>query len=123
MQIIGDTQKYISKARNPSKLVTSGVYSLFRHPNYTGEVLLWSGSTLTGLLCAFGTATHRLGKMDKIALSIGSVLGYVGIVFVLAMAATGLEKRQKESYGSTDEYKNWIKRTTPGPMLPPKKTT
>jgi len=36
MQVIGDTQKSLAKAKGEG-LVTTGLYSIFRHPNYTGE--------------------------------------------------------------------------------------
>ena len=62
-----------------------------------------------------------MSVVQKVALSVGSVLGCVGIVFVLAMAATGLEKRQKERYGSSPAYQKWVKSTVSGPVLPPKK--
>ena len=43
-----------------------------------------------------------------------SVMGAAGISFVLATATTGLEFRQKEKYGDTDEYQEWIKKSWVG---------
>jgi steroid 5-alpha reductase family enzyme len=120
MQIWGDTQKYISKAKNPKKLVTGGLYSIFRHPNYTGETLLWGGSTVAGLLTAWGVASG-MSLRNKIVLSASSVLGFMGIVFVLAMAGTGLERRQKETHGDDPVYQAWVKNSWSGPLLPAKK--
>jgi hypothetical protein len=42
-------------------------------------------------------------------------LGWVGIMSVLIMAATGLEKKQHEKYKDTEEYKQWIKKSWAGP--------
>ena len=50
-----------------------------------------------------------------------SVLGATGITFVLATATTGLEYRQKEKYGDTEEYQRWIKSSWVGFKMAPKK--
>ena len=35
-------------------------------------------------------------------------------------AAVGLEKKQKEKYGGTPEYENWVKGSWSGPVFDPK---
>lgn len=114
-QVCGDTHKYWAKRLDEKKLVTGGLFSIFRHPNYTGELILWSFSSLAGILTAtsvFGQSWRALGMIT------GSVLGAVGIAFILALAATGLERRQKEEYGDLDTFKEWRKRTWKGLTLP-----
>ena len=49
---------------------------------------------------------------------VGAMLGWVGILFVLAGEATaGLEKKQRAKYGGTEKYEAWVKRSWAGPML------
>ena len=98
--------------------VMGGVFSRLRHPNYTGELLLWAASTAAGALVAF---TAPGATWSTVALGAQSLLGLVGIAFVLAMAATGLEKRQREDYGESEEYREWTQRTWSGLTLPAKK--
>jgi hypothetical protein len=43
-----------------------------------------------------------------------SVLGAIGISFVLGTATAGLEYRQNEKYGDSEEYKAWVKRSWVG---------
>lgn len=114
-EIIGDTHKSISKAINgQSHLVTNGLFSIFRHPNYTGELILWSSSTLTGIL-SFFLLNHFTTTTYFLAIS--SLFGLLGISFVLAQAAGGLERRQQHVYGNTDKYKQWIKKSWEGVVL------
>jgi steroid 5-alpha reductase family enzyme len=40
---VADHQKRTSLRRDPAALVTGGVWSFLRHPNYTGEVAFWWG--------------------------------------------------------------------------------
>lgn len=115
IQILGDSHKYWAKRLDDKKLVTGGLYSLLRHPNYTGELILWSFSALAGILTTqsvFGRSWKALGMIA------GTLLGAGGIAFILALAATGLERRQKEEYGDTDVFKQWRKRTWKGLTLP-----
>jgi steroid 5-alpha reductase family enzyme len=75
-QIVGDTHKSIAKSRGVS-LVTNGLFSVLRHPNYTGEAILWSFSAAAGLLMAC-TATSKTLIVNT--LSIFSILGALGIL-------------------------------------------
>lgn len=114
---VGDFQKSASKARNGSDhLVTNGVYSLFRHPNYTGECIGWGSSFLASIVAMIGTKSLDVAKSVAPYLTFSS-LGVFGIFFVLMMAATNLETRQEEKYGTSPEYKAWIESSWAGPTL------
>jgi len=114
---IGDLQKsWVKASEGPDALVTSGLYSFFRHPNYTGEMLLWTSSLAAAVITAAagGTIVTAAGWLAL------AVLGAVGINFVLLQATAGLEKKQKEKYAgqSSEQYEKWIKTAWSGPMLP-----
>lgn len=118
-EIIGDTHKSIAKAiHGQSHLVTGALFSFFRHPNYTGELILWLASTLTGIVAFF---MHKDFTTVTYSLAASSLFGALGIAFVLAQAAGGLERRQQHVYGNTEEYKLWIKKSWAGIVL--KKST
>jgi steroid 5-alpha reductase family enzyme len=73
-QIVGDTHKSVAKARGET-LVTSGLFSVLRHPNYTGETILWVSSAAAGVLAAV-VATQKTWTV--LALAGGSVFGAIG---------------------------------------------
>mmetsp|Transcript_49007 Transcript_49007/g.118707 ORF Transcript_49007/g.118707 Transcript_49007/m.118707 type:complete len:411 (-) Transcript_49007:71-1303(-) len=86
---------------------TGGVYSLTRHPNYTGEVLFWFGQLIGG--------SPFLGKSI-----IGwgcSLVGFYGIYSIMTMATKRLDKRQQESYGGQAKYDEWRK-SSKAPIFP-----
>jgi len=122
----GDMNKTIGKAlQGEDALITGGIFRFFRHPNYTGEVIGWVSSCLAGFL-AVAWKTLSSGTGGRVALwksmapyLILSVMGATGISFVLATATTGLEFRQKEKYGDTKEYQDWIKKSWVGIKMDP----
>lgn len=110
----GDFQKSWVKARKgEDTLVKGGLFAWWRHPNYTGEALGWTASFFASVIAA-ATSWDAKFIMPLAA----SFFGWVGIVGVLAMATSGLEKRQKEKYGTNPEYEEWIRRSWAGPTLP-----
>lgn len=115
---LADLQKSFCKSiLGENTLVKGGVFTFLRHPNYTGECLGWTASYMASMVVAAQNWQRSfLGPL------IGATLGWFGIISVLTMAATGLEKKQKETYGDTKEYQSWVKSSWSGPVLPRKKT-
>eukprot|EP00951_Prasinocladus_malaysianus_P028600 scaffold261046_cov42-Prasinocladus_malaysianus.AAC.1 len=73
IEAVGDFQKSAAKAKNPDRWVDTGLYALLRHPNYTGEQLLWASSFLAGTVCAAPAAAEAWPWM------LGALLGLAGI--------------------------------------------
>lgn len=121
----GDLSKTLGKAlKGEDALITGGVFRFFRHPNYTGEVIGWTSSCLAGFLAvawkAVSNGTSCLAVWKRMApYLLLSVMGATGISFVLATATTGLERRQKEKYGDTDEYQEWVRKSWVGIKMDP----
>jgi steroid 5-alpha reductase family enzyme len=115
IEAVGDFQKSYYKARAPDRWVDRGLYAWMRHPNYTGEQLLWAGSLMAGLACAM-PEFHFCWPWV-----VGAVLGCAGIQFTLMMATTLLEKKQHESYGNDIAFRGYTAGTWVGFTLPGKK--
>lgn len=126
----GDLNKTVGKAwQGEDALVSGGIFRFFRHPNYTGEVIGWVSSCLAGFLAVlWKTVSISAVAGSNVALwksmspyLLTSLMGAIGISFVLVTATTGLEFRQKEKYGDTEEYKKWIKKSWVGFKMASKK--
>ncbi|KAL3760579.1 hypothetical protein ACHAWU_009540 [Discostella pseudostelligera] len=130
---LGDLNKTLGKKwQGEDALITGGIFRFLRHPNYTGEVIGWTSSCLAGILAvSWKTVKNGGGSCttsgcltlwkSMAPYLLLSVMGAMGITFVLATATTGLEYRQKEKYGDTEEYQRWIKSSWVGFKMAPKK--
>eukprot|EP00529_Nitzschia_sp_RCC80_P020902 CAMPEP_0113483568 /NCGR_PEP_ID=MMETSP0014_2-20120614/23501_1 /TAXON_ID=2857 /ORGANISM="Nitzschia sp." /LENGTH=408 /DNA_ID=CAMNT_0000377119 /DNA_START=29 /DNA_END=1255 /DNA_ORIENTATION=+ /assembly_acc=CAM_ASM_000159 len=122
---IGDLTKSYAKLKNKDEdyLVTTGIFSKLRHPNYSGEILAWTCNALCGSLAgAYILRTVRPVPLSVIATMTTATVGWMGIVFVLLRATTSLEKRQKENYGDSSKYQEWVSKTWRGWTLPDAKS-
>ena len=105
-------------------LVTGGIFSVLRHPNYTGEILGWTSSFLASVLAIATASTSgvKLSVLKQSSALLGlAFMGNLGILFVLCAATSNLEKRQKEKYGDSKEYQDWVSSSWSGPKLSSKK--
>lgn len=110
--------------KHSEEFLTRDLWSKSRHPNYFGEVTLWSGLAC----CAGGVLVSNVGQME-----IGLAGGPLGIAAALAMAGvspafvsllvfkvSGIplsEGKYDKRYGDRKDYQEWKKNT---PMFFPK---
>jgi steroid 5-alpha reductase family enzyme len=108
LQTVADAQKNKAKKANPKTFCRQGLFKVVRCPNYFGEILVWSGVLISSLPCLTG--------WKQIAFSL---VGYIGLVYVMFGSTRRLELRQNKNYGSDPAYQEYG-RTTPIliPMLP-----
>lgn len=120
MAAIGDlTKSFVKrKQRNEYFLVTSGLFSILRHPNYTGEIIGWTANALIGVVGAI-LLGPRLGPRLAVDLVLLG-LSWVQILSVLLRATGNLEARQLKEYGNDEKYQQWIKSSWKGWAIPPK---
>ena len=103
---MADNQKRRFRAQYGSeRFIDSGLWRLSRHPNYLGEILLWTGIALIALP----------------ALSGWSLLTLVSpvFVFVLLIRVSGipmLEKKGAKRWGDDPAYQRYCRQT---PLLVP----
>lgn len=106
-ETIADYQKskFRSVPENKGKFITNGLWSISRHPNYFGEILLWIGIAIIALPTLQGWRWLTL---------ISPV--FVTILLTKVSGVPLLEKRADNKWGGQEDYEEYKKRT---PVLIP----
>jgi len=107
IEVISDYQKSQFRANpdNAGKFITSGLWSLSRHPNYFGEILLWTGLYLTSTSVLRGW--EHFGVLSPL------------LTATLLTKVSGipmLEKSGLKRWGTDPAYQQYLKNT---PVLIP----
>lgn len=104
VEIVSDYQKlkFRSISSNKEKYICSGMWSISRHPNYFGEILLWVG--------IFIVSSNTYSVPGQYICVLSPLLTAFLLVFVSGIPL--LENHSNEKFGKLDEYKKY-KETTP----------
>ena len=102
IEAIADKQKTVfnSEPNNQGKWIDSGLWSYSRHPNYLGEILLWTGIAFFGISCF--TGLERVAWVSPI------------FIYLLLTKVSGipiLDKRALEKWGDDLEYQKYRENT------------
>jgi steroid 5-alpha reductase family enzyme len=102
IEVIADNQKTQFRAipDNANKFITTGLWSVSRHPNYFGEVVLWAGVAIMSLTYLEGVQYWTL---------ISPIFSFVLIYFVSGVRM--LEARANVKWGENMEYQKYVKKT------------
>lgn len=98
IEVLADSQKTVFNANpeNEGKWIDEGLWSRCRHPNYLGEILLWTGIAIFGASCFDGL----------------EMVSWISPVFVylLLTKVSGiplLDKRALAKWGDDPEYQRY----------------
>jgi len=95
-EVIGDEQLRRHIAKGEKKLLTTGLWSITRHPNYFGEILIWFGLYVTG----FALIGSSIAWWYYLLLIIGPLV----ISLVLVKVSTPLLEQHMKKYEGWDDY-------------------
>ena len=110
IEVVADNQKtaFNTEPNNQGKWIDSGLWSYSRHPNYLGEILLWTGIACFGISCF--TGFERFAWISPI------------FIYLLLTKLSGipiLDRRALEKWGDDVEYQKYRDNT---PALFPRLT-
>ena len=107
-EVIADNQKTVFRSipENKDLFINEGLWARSRHPNYFGEITLWTGITVMGISTFEG--------MNYLAI-FSPIFSYLLLVYVSGVRM--LEYRGHKKWGHLEEYQNYKKNT---PKLIPK---
>ena len=102
IEVIADYQKTVfnSESSNKDKWIDCGLWSYSRHPNYLGEILLWTGIAFFGVSCF--TGLERVAWISPL------------FIYILLTKISGipiLERRGSEKWGDQTEYQKYRQNT------------
>ena len=102
IEVIADNQKtaFRSIPENKDQFINEGLWARSRHPNYFGEITLWTGVTLMGISTFEG--------MNYLAI-FSPIFSYLLLVYVSGVRM--LEYRGNKKWGHLDDYKNYKENT------------
>ena len=102
IEVIADNQKtaFRSIPENSNKFITTGLWSVSRHPNYFGEVVLWMGIAIMSLPYLEGLQYWTL---------ISPIFSFTLIYFVSGVRM--LEARANVKWGESAEYQKYVEKT------------
>ena len=108
IEVIADNQKntFRSLEENKDKFIATGLWAQSRHPNYFGEIMLWTGIALMALPSLSGTQYLTL---------ISPVFTYILLVHISGVRM--LEDMGNKKWGHLQEYKDYKDKT---PRIIPK---
>ena len=102
LEVIADYQKtqFRNQPKNNGHFINSGLWAYSRHPNYVGEIVLWTGVSVMSF--------SSLSGVQYIAL-ISPVFTYLLIVYVSGVRI--LESSGKKRWGHLKSYQEYLKNT------------
>ena len=108
VEVIADSQKtaFNAKPENVGKWIDEGLWSISRHPNYLGEILLWTGIAIFGVACFDG--------LEMVAW-ISPIFVYLLLTKVSGVPI--LDRRALENWGEDPDYQRYRENT---PVLFPR---
>ncbi len=109
IEVIADHQKTVFKAikENKDKFISTGLWSKSQHPNYFGEILLWSSIAIMSFSSLSGTQYLTM---------ISPIFTYVLLVYISGVRM--LDDMGNKKWGHLEEYKQY-KQNTPVLFIKP----
>ena len=108
VEIIADHQKRtfaLAGLREKKGFITSGLWSISRHPNYAGEIILWLGMSI------FGYNSIRRSKQCPSAIISFCSPAWTYYILCYFSGIPLLERKMRKKFKHNLEFQTWLKNT------------
>ena len=106
VEVLADRQKTAFNAdpNNKGRFISHGLWSWSRHPNYCGEIVLWTGVAVisSSAFINYGVGWHWIGLWSPV---------FVTLLLTCVSGVPMLESRADKKWGDDAEYKRYKAQT------------
>jgi len=106
IEVVADRQKRAFRKSSPGRFIDTGLWAWSRHPNYFGEIVLWTGVTVSASSTFSGW--QWVGIISPF---------FVAFVLMRVSGIPLLERRADQRWGDDERYQRYKART---PVLIPR---
>ncbi|MEM7136274.1 MAG: DUF1295 domain-containing protein [Myxococcota bacterium] len=106
IEVVSDRQKSAFRSTHPGRFVDTGLWAWSRHPNYFGEIVLWTG------IAIIAASTLRGWQWATMVSPV-----FVALLLTRISGVPILERRADERWGDDPEYRRYKAQT---PVLVPR---
>jgi len=94
IEVVSDWQKRVFAARRTGRWIDEGLWRYSQHPNYFGEILLWTGIAVVG--AGVFTGGQWVGLLSPV---------FVAVLLTMVSGIPMLEKRGDHKWGDDPAYR------------------
>ena len=102
IEVVADQQKRLfrKQTKNKNKFISSGLWAWSQHPNYFGEIVLWSGMALIAIPVFVGWQWVAIISPF-----------FIYLLLTKGSGIPTLEEKAQARWGNDNEYQRYIKNT------------
>jgi steroid 5-alpha reductase family enzyme len=110
METLADYQKSVFKQSNPGQFCNVGLWSISQHPNFFGNLLVWSGIFIMNAPALVDpSATSLLGKYKRVLMALLSPLFMFGWFYGQASGTiSNTVEMFEEKYGNNPGFQGYV---------------
>ena len=110
IETLADYQKWVFKATNPGQFCNVGLWSISQHPNFLGNLLVWSGIfVMNAPALVVPMAKTMIGKYSRVGLALLSPLFlYANFYGQASGAISNTVELFEKKYGDNPGYRDYV---------------